>query len=232
MSKRHLAALVLPAVLALAGCAESHPPLAARDSAPERAAAPALRVKTDLARGVRWELRPGTVSAYDTATGQLIRAIALPESGRPGSCAPDMILAANGAVIVSGNAEPVLWRISPARFELERLAIEPDRKLGSDVRFTGLAWRIDGRELLAASAATGTLWRVDLATTRARPIELSMPIVGACGLSVPASVGAVRQPIVVVAVDGTQAAWRIHLSRGFTRGETRAARATELASAR
>ena len=183
MSKYLAAMLIIPAAITLAGCSESEQPLAEPASV-EETVRPALRVKTDLARGVRWELGWGTISAYDTASERLIRMIPLTGanlSGARESCPPDMLLSHSGAVIISSNAQPFLWRISPARFEVERYDIEVDSDKDKDFGFTGLAWGAGERSLYAVSAETGTLWRIDLLSAKASKVGQSAPLTGACG---------------------------------------------------
>ena len=188
MSKSHAVIVIIAAGITLAGCLESRDPIAEPSASTEETVRQALRVKADLARGRRWELDWGVASAYDTASGQLIRRIRLPGANfsvARESCLPDMLLSRSGALIVSSNAQPSLWRISPSRFEVERYDIELDSDNDKDFGFTGLAWGADENVLFAVSATTGTLWRIDLVSAKASKIELSTAIRGACGLSVP-----------------------------------------------
>jgi hypothetical protein len=235
MAKSLAAIFIIPVAITLAGCLD----LVAEPAAPvEEALRPALRVKTDLARGMRWELGWGSASAYDTASGQLISRIRLPGatlSGAHGSCVPDMLLSRSGALIVSSNAQPMLWRISPARFEVERYDIEVDADQDKDFGFSGLAWSADERELYAVSAATGALWRIDLASAKASKVELSAPVRGACGLAMARtpSAGPGRQPTtLLVAIGSREPSRRIALSPDLARGEVTNASVTELAWAR
>ena len=74
-------------------------------------------------------------SAYDTATGERIRVVRLSGanlSGAPETCVPDMLVSRTGALIVSSNAQPSLWRISPSHFEVERFDIELDSDRDKD----------------------------------------------------------------------------------------------------
>jgi hypothetical protein len=225
--------LIIPAAIILAGCFESQEPLAETPAAGEETLRPALRVKADLARGRRWELGWGAASAYDTASEQLIRRIRLPGaslSGARETCLPDMLLSRSGALIVSSNAQPSLWRISPSRFEVERFDIEVDSDKDKDFGFTGLAWGADEKVLYAVSAAMGTLWRIDLVSAKASKVELSAPIRGACGLALAPSGGPGRQTTtLVVTIDSRKAFQRISLSPDLARGEVSNVRATELA---
>ena len=202
MAKSLAAIFLIPAAITLAGClnAVGEPPVPA-----EEALRPALRVQTDRARGMRWELGWGSASAYDTASGQLLDRIRLPGatlSNAQGACVPDMVLSRSGALIVSSNVQPMLWRISPARFEVERYDIEVDADQDKDFGFSGLAWSADEKELYAVSSTTGTLWRIDLASSKASKVELSAPVRGACGLALVSGAGPGRQPKVLVVTIG------------------------------
>ena len=229
MSKCHAAMFIIPAAITLAGCFE---PLRtpAEPAAVEKTIGPALRVKADLARGRRWELGWGTAYAYDTASEELIRRVRLPGaslSGARETCLPDMLLSRSGALIVSSNAQPALWRISPARFEVERFDIEVDSDKDKDFGFTGLAWGADEKVLYAVSAVMGTLWRIDLASAKASKVELSATIRGACGIAL--APGAGHQPVtLVVTIRSTKASQRISLSPDLARGEVSNVRATEV----
>lgn len=184
MTKRQFALLTLPAMLALA----AWPELPAANTTPsiaatEEAAAPVLRSRTDLARGIRWDLHWGSVSVHDVATNRPIRTLTLPGailSGSADSCIPDMVLDRMGALVVSSNITPRLWRIGPARFETEVYDIEPDSHQERDFGFTALGRGPGERELYAASASTGATWRIDLDSGKATRIAQSLPIPGAC----------------------------------------------------
>ena len=168
MSKSHVALLVFTA--ALAACVQSREPVAEATTAKEDADRPVLRVQVDRARGTRWELGWGTASAYDIATGQLLRNVSLEGANLSGArdvALPDMVLTRFGAVIVSSNAQPSIWRISPSRFEVERFDLEVDSDHDKDFGFTALTWSAGERELFGVSTATGSLWRIDLATSKA-----------------------------------------------------------------
>ena len=86
-------------------------------------------------------------------------------------------------MIVSSNAEPVLWRIDPVTFEARRYDIVPDSDRSKDFGFSALAWDANETALYAASAMTGTLWRIDLDGATATKIASSPQIRGACTLA-------------------------------------------------
>lgn len=223
MSKCHAVMFVVPAVIMFAGCSEIQAPVAEPVAAREESTHQVLRVKEDLARGRRWELGWGAAYVYDVASGQLIRRIPLPGASFAAAreaCLPDMMLSRSGALIVSSNAQPALWRISPARFEVERFDIAVDSDKDNDFGFSGLAWGADEKVVYAASAVMGTLWRIDLESAAASKIALSSRIPGACGLAVKASsVAGHRSTTLVVAIGSRSAVQRISLTPDLTQGE-------------
>ena len=229
MSKIHLGSFLLSSAMFLAGCIEPETPLLER-SVLESTREPALRVQADLARGARWELGWDHVSVFDIASERRLREVTLPGAINSGAtCPPDMILARNGALFVSSNSVPRLWRVSPSRFEVEVLDIELDSDREKDFGFTGLAWSVDERILYASSAMTGTLWRIDLATAKASKIELSRPVLGACGLTRVAGAGTRKSPVLGVTIGTAERAQSVHLSPDLAHGEVHVVRATQLA---
>ncbi len=183
MSKYLAAILIVPAAITLTGAVAPpsiHPgPPAPREVAAEKP----LAVKLDLARGRRWELGGGHVLAYDMASGELLRRISLPGgivSGSRDSCLPDMIVGRSGALIVSSNARARLWRISPARYEVEIFDLALDRDEDKDLGFGNLAWESNETILSATSSPMGTPWRIDLAAAKASRREPSEPMHASC----------------------------------------------------
>jgi hypothetical protein len=174
MLKSQVAILSISAVAILSSCV-GFPERAVEPEAQavERPGAP-LRTGNDLARGRRWELDWGAVSVYDAATNRPVRRVALEGASLAharGACRPDMLLDRTGALLVSSNSQPVLWRVSPERFEVERFEIRLDDERGRDVGFGGLAWSADGWTLYALDASTRTQWRIDLSSLRAVRVE-------------------------------------------------------------
>jgi hypothetical protein len=163
---RHLAvSLILPVAFAVAT------PFA---QAQDNSADSPQQVALDPARGLRWELRRDSVFVYDIETGALRRRVPLPGatfSASRDSCLPGMILGRLGAVIVSSNVHPRLWRISPARFEVEVLDIE----VGSEKEFgfSALAWGATEGTLYAAASPGRAKWLIDPAAGSA--VEVDFP---------------------------------------------------------
>ena len=220
MSRSHALAANILAALAIAGCAESPqnpvqvPPLQAEGPNAQ------LRVKMDPAHGRRWVLGWEAAVAYEDTSGRFIRRVPLTGaslSGARDTCRPDLLVSRSGAVIVSSNAEPVLWRIDPASFEVRRYDIALDSDASKDFGFSALAWDADESVLYAASAITGTLWRIDLGSAAARKIALTSPVWGACALAAFKSTAG-RQTLVVSTRGGT-APRRIWLAAELDRGQ-------------
>ena len=220
MSKRHAWVANFLSGLAIAACTESPATMGqVPASQAEGLHAAAVRVRIDSPRARRWELGWGAASVYDVGSGRLVRRIPLTGASLSvarGTCRPDLVVSRSGAVIVSSNAEPVLWRIDPASFEVRRYDIALDSDRTKDFGFSALAWDADERTLYAASAVMGTLWRIDLDAATASRIELTAPIRGACALAAPESAAGTQTLIVATGVDASL--WRVSLSRDLDRG--------------
>jgi len=178
MSKYLAAILIVPAAVALSGSFDSQPTAPQAAAEREMPREQALRVTFDLARGRRWELHWDGVLAYDMASGELVRHVRLPGatfSAARESCLPGILLGRSGDLMVSSNAQPRLWRVSPARFEVEvydlALAIDDDKDFG----FGKLAWSPGARTLDAVSSPMGATWRIDLSTATAIKLGASAP---------------------------------------------------------
>lgn len=131
-----------------------------------------LRVERVDAQGNRrWVLNQEGLSVYDQTNGRRLRRITLPDwtlAGPSDACAPDLVLDASGAAIVSSNVVPVLWRIDPQRFDVRLISLTLQDDADKDVGFTRLFAVGDGT-LLANGATFDSLWRIDLtARTAAR----------------------------------------------------------------
>lgn len=214
--------------LAFAGC-DRHPEPASADAPrvlssgpPPRwhdGELPALRFQLDAARNQLWILDAAAVDVFDISERFHKRRIALPDWIRvdePYSCAPALALEPSGVALVSSNVVPVLWRIEPETFAIRRHELALDADTGKDVGFTGLAFAEQGT-LLAVSGIHGSLWRVDLGSNRAAKIELSRPVLGACGLAIRPA-GRIGEPL-TLCVPGAGRAWRISVSPDLRRGQ-------------
>jgi len=99
-------------------------------------------------------------------------------------CRPDLAIDAQGALVVTSNAVPILWRVNPANGEVTRHELALDADAGRDVGFTGLTYAVDQGVFFAVSATHGSLWRIDPLLRRAQQVPTSAPIRNGCGLAV------------------------------------------------
>jgi hypothetical protein len=161
-SKLFLAAAALAATSLLSGCDGS----VRREGRVE----PLLQIiRTDAERNRLWVLDQESLTLYDNLNGRRVRRITLPDwvlAGEGYACAPDVVLDRAGAVFVSSNVVPVVWRVDPQSFDVKRIELALDADTDKDVGFTGLSFAGDG-VLVAAGATFGSLWRIDLAAASA-----------------------------------------------------------------
>lgn len=184
-SKSQRIAVVFAAVM-LAAC--DGDPLGARAS-PQEDQLQVLRIREDPERNRLWLLDHDAVSLYHSRSGKLLQRIVLPGwtfVGKQFACPPDLALDPSGAVFVTSNVLPVLWRIDPVQFEVTVLDIALDADQDKDMGFTGLAFAADGI-FIAANAIHGTLWQIDLRASRARKVASYAPVRGSCEPPIPYS---------------------------------------------
>ena len=172
---RYLAILSVPAALFLGGALETETKVtqpiatAIAEEAPQ-----AVRTLVDRARGLRWELAWDAVRVYDLGSVNLLRRIQLPGAmfvAARETPVPGMVLGRTGALVVSSNVQSRVWRVSPARFEVEVYDLEPNADHDKDFGFADLTWDRGETVLLATSTATGARWRLDLHAGRATRLE-------------------------------------------------------------
>jgi len=184
MSRLHASIVInVFSALAAAGCIQSYhqgpqDPIAVESQA--------LRSRHDWTFGRRWELEWNAAVAYDAQTGILVRRVPLTaaaQSGASGTCRPDLIVSRTGAVFVSSNAEPVVFRIDPSSFEVRRYDITPDAEAEKDFGFSTLAWDVDDKVLYARGSTTGTLWRIYLDSGMASKVASAPGAGNACRLN-------------------------------------------------
>jgi len=136
-----------------------------------------LATERDIARGRNYVLEGGTVRAYSNAA-RIVRRIDLPDAvfaHLPYACPPAMIVDRSGGVIISSNVLPVLWRIEPERFTVQRYELQLDLDNDLDVGFSGLAPAHDDGIVFAHAGALGSLWRIELSSGKATKINLPLP---------------------------------------------------------
>lgn len=148
-----------------------------------------LRVRVDRAHGRLWVLTPRTAHVFDLKSRKTVARIAWPGAvPSPLNCLPDLALDAQGNAYISDANRPVLYRAGYSRHELRTLHIRasepPSPTAVAGLGFSALALHPNGSDLLAGSAASGTLWTVSAQTGAAREIRLSKNLKGICGLAV------------------------------------------------
>ena len=116
---------------------------------------------------------------------------------------------AQGAVVVTSNVMPVLWRIEPAKAQVTKHELMLDADTDKDVGFTGLTYAPDQGVFFGVSATYGSLWRIDPLLRRAQKIQSSAPLNDACGLSIER---VKTRRIVVLCARGGPNAGRVHLA--------------------
>jgi hypothetical protein len=141
-----------------------------------------LRVRVDNTHARLWVLATDAVYVYDTPSSRLLARIPIDEMGQHSSehCLADMALDAAGNGFVSSALRPEVMRVDARTFETTRRVLQPDADRDKDFGLSALAFA-DGT-LYAASAALGTLWKLDYARGSAQHVEISRPIFGACAL--------------------------------------------------
>ena len=148
-----------------------------------------LRLKIDSLRNRLWLLDTDGVYLYALKENRLLGRVALPESiVTRKDCLPDLALDSFGAAYVSDNRRPVIYVIR------EQVHDAPLHKTDAPMTFSGappndggfsaLAFVGEPPVLVAGSASTGRLWRVDVARNIATEIATdSNEYRGICGMA-------------------------------------------------
>jgi hypothetical protein len=139
-------------------------------------------VRADTARGRLWVLDATGLALHDSINGRLLRRVELPGlfiAGSDNLCPPDLMVDAAGAVLVSSDVLPVIWRIDPQGLEVRRIELALDADDTKDVGFTGLSLASDGI-VIAAGATFPSLWRIDLERAAASKVASYPPSATAC----------------------------------------------------
>lgn len=132
----------------------------------------------------------GRFFVHDARDGALVAAYRVPDPERP-TFLNDEVVAPNGDVYVTDSVRPVVYRIPAA--EVRGPAVDAVRTLQPAITFpagtyaegfnaNGIVATPDGRALLVVFSNTGALYRVDLATGTAEPVQLDRPLVNGDGL--------------------------------------------------
>ena len=177
------------------------------------AADDALRIQEDSARERVWLLTARGVTVLDSKTRRTLADIRLPEwtwASEGYGCPPDLALGPKGEAVVSSNVVPALWRIDPVSFTVTRHAPALDAHADMDVGFTGVVFS-DTQGAFYAVSAFGALWRIDPLLRRAQKIDLSQPLLQACGIAVRAGKGGFNR-FFGLCVRGPNGGWTVNLA--------------------
>ena len=87
------------------------------------------------------------------------------------ACTPDLAVDAQGAVVVTSNVVPVVWRIEPATAQVTRHELALDADLDKEVGFTSITYARHQRAFYAFSATYGSVWRIDPQLSRAQKVR-------------------------------------------------------------
>ncbi len=150
---------------------------------PERAEAQSA-VQEDASHTQRWLLEKDVVTVSRADSAGIVRRLVLPDGVFAylpyAPCPPAMILDKSGAAIISSNVLPILWRVDPQTFQVQRYELELDHDGGQDVAFSALVAAPEQGILYATSATMDALWRIDLGSAKAQRIAL--PIQHRCSV--------------------------------------------------
>jgi hypothetical protein len=145
-----------------------------------------LRVAHDVSRNQYWLLQRDGVYLYDATTQALKQRYELPGwlyVRNQYACAPDLAVDGRGAVVISSNVTPVLWRVDPAKAEVTTHEIALDADGDKDVGFSGLVYAAEQGAFFAVSSIQGSLWRIDPQLRRGQKIPLSASLHNTCALA-------------------------------------------------
>ena len=167
-----------------------------------------LRTVTDPVRNRVWTLGDDAVYLQEGAKKQRIELPGWVHISEEYACRPDIAVDAQGAVVVTSNAVPIVWRVEP-NGQVARHELVLDADTGKDVGFTGLTYAADQGVFFAVSATHGSLWRIDPLLRRAQKIPTSDVLRNGCGLAVERTK---TRRTVVLCVRGLPAPRRVHLA--------------------
>ena len=165
------------------GCSRNDP-----SNSEYNGASPEIRHKVDTTRNRVWSLTRYGVHLYDREMPEKIRHIPLPGwvmLGTPSSnCMSDLVLGANGEVVVSSDVLPWLWRIDSDTLIVTKHELALDADIDQEIGFSALAYSAEQKAFFAISYFHGSLWRIDASLEHAQKVLLSAPIWHACGLTI------------------------------------------------
>ena len=143
-----------------------------------------LRYRAQPERARAWVL--DAQGLFLEQAGKPRRAVRLPDwtwAGEPYACAPDIAIGPRGEIVVTSNVMPVLWKVDPDTLAVSVHRLELNADADKDVGFSGLTYSGRDGAYFAVSELHGSLWRIDPMLRRAQKIALSVPLRGACSVS-------------------------------------------------
>ena len=100
------------------------------------------------------------------------------------TCPSAMTLSQEGAVVVTSNVIPILWRINPDTFVVTSHPLTLTSHADREVGFTGIAFSTGHSAYFAVSSVHGTLWRIDMNLQTAHLVGLPHRLEEPCGIAV------------------------------------------------
>lgn len=117
----------------------------------------------DAAHARTWTLDPDGL-AWRNGEGGVPRRVPIPgwmHLAAPHACAPDLAIAPDGAIVLSSNVVPMLWRVDPATDRAVAVPLALAHDEGREVGFTALRFVAPG-VLEARGTFDASRWRIDL----------------------------------------------------------------------
>lgn len=155
-------AVIALAMVAALGNAQAEPPSV-------------LQYRYDASRARSWALAREGVLVHDGASGRKVR-VELPQwlwLDDP-YCpygVPDLVLAPDGAAIITSNVVPTLWRIDARTLAVSVHPLRLDADGDRDVGFAAIVYSPDERAYFAYSEMQRTLWKIDVALKSASKVR-------------------------------------------------------------
>ena len=114
----------------------------------------------------------GEILRFDLASGDLEATLATPEA--ESTFLNDLVVAPNGDVYVTDSNRPVLFRVPGGGDEVEAWLDLDDTPIpfGEGINLNGIVVSEDGESLIVVHMASGTLYRIDVASRDVTQIDL------------------------------------------------------------
>jgi Cu-Zn family superoxide dismutase len=114
----------------------------------------------------------GEILRFDVASGELEATLSTPEA--ESTFLNDLVVAPNGDVYVTDSNRPVLFRVPDGGDEVEAWLDLDGTPIpfGEGINLNGIVVSEDGESLIVVHMASGTLYRIDIASRDVDPIDL------------------------------------------------------------